>query len=46
MPDHDTYSSKDNVTPVPEDEQKLQGYLQDRRVIGVRLSLPIFAPSS
>ncbi|RDX44070.1 3-deoxy-7-phosphoheptulonate synthase [Lentinus brumalis] len=34
MPDHDTYSSKDNVTPVPEDEQKLQGYLQDRRVIG------------
>ncbi|KAI0717679.1 hypothetical protein C8T65DRAFT_640436 [Cerioporus squamosus] len=34
MPDHDMYASKDNVTPFPEDDQKMQGYIQDRRVIG------------
>ncbi|RPD60720.1 3-deoxy-7-phosphoheptulonate synthase [Lentinus tigrinus ALCF2SS1-6] len=27
-------ASKDNVTPVPEDEQKMETYIQDRRVIG------------
>ncbi len=30
------YSPKDNVTPVPEDELKMEAYIQDRRVIGVR----------
>ncbi|KAI0759086.1 3-deoxy-7-phosphoheptulonate synthase [Fomes fomentarius] len=28
------YSPKDNVTPVPEDELKMEAYIQDRRVIG------------
>ena len=42
------YTSKDIVTPVPEDEQKMQTYIQDRRVIGVRLSCSIASslPSS
>ncbi|TBU30893.1 3-deoxy-7-phosphoheptulonate synthase [Dichomitus squalens] len=34
LPEHDMYTSKDNVTPVPEDQQDIQGYIQDRRVIG------------
>lgn len=39
------YTSKDNVTPVPEDEQKMQTYIQDRRVIGVRLFLFLSLPA-
>ncbi|KAL4246858.1 Phospho-2-dehydro-3-deoxyheptonate aldolase [Abortiporus biennis] len=36
LPDHDMYTSKgqENVTPVPEDSEKMQIYIQDRRVIG------------
>ena len=45
LPDHDMYTSKDNVTPVPEDEQKMQTYIQDRRVIGVRLFLFLSLPA-
>ena len=42
------FPSKDTVTPVPDDQQKMQTYIQDRRVIGVRLSLAIasHSPSS
>ncbi|KAI0944434.1 hypothetical protein AcW1_002147 [Taiwanofungus camphoratus] len=34
LPDHDMYKSNDTVTPVPEDTDKIQTYIQDRRVIG------------
>ena len=33
-----------NVTPVPEDTEKMQIYIQDRRVIGVRLPFLPFHP--
>lgn len=37
LPDHDMYlATKNDVTPVPEDGEKMQTYIQDRRVIGVR----------
>lgn len=29
-------ATKNDVTPVPEDGEKMQTYIQDRRVIGVR----------
>ena len=31
----DAYSNPEDITPVPEDSEKLQTYIQDRRVIGV-----------
>ena len=36
---------QETVTPVPEDEQKMQTYIQDRRVIGVRLFLFLSLPA-
>jgi len=37
-----------NVTPIPDvdDDQKLQQYIQDRRVIGVRVLLPHLSHNS
>lgn len=32
------FKSSKIVTPVPEDNEKMQKYIQDRRVIGVRAS--------
>ncbi|OBZ74989.1 Phospho-2-dehydro-3-deoxyheptonate aldolase, tyrosine-inhibited [Grifola frondosa] len=37
LPEHDMYTNTDNVTPVPEDAEKMHAYIQDRRVIGVCL---------
>ena len=33
--DPDTENYKDDITPVPEDDETFQKYIQDRRVIGV-----------
>lgn len=38
LPPQDFYPSDggaDNITPVPDDEEKIQTYIEDRRVIGV-----------
>lgn len=32
---HPSDGGEDNITPVPEDEEKIQTYIEDRRVIGV-----------
>ncbi|CAL1698002.1 unnamed protein product [Somion occarium] len=37
VPDQNMFQNHENdVTPVPEDDEKIQVYIQDRRVIGVR----------